>query len=199
MDQFALLPFAVFCAVASGTPGPNNTINLAQGVRLGFRGAMPFAIGAGLGVASLLMAVSLGLGTAFRLLPWLHTAMTVVATVFLVYLAWKIATAGPLSAKSDVPRVGLLGGFGFQWVNPKTWAATTTMATTYLPPDPSLEIVGLAGLIFCLIGWLTQPIWIAFGTALRSFLADTRRASVFNALMAALLLLATLPILLTPR
>jgi len=196
MDQFALIPFAVFCAVASGTPGPNNTINLAQGVRLGFRGAMPFAIGAGLGVGSLLIAVSLGLGAAFRVLPWLHTAMTVLATLFLLYLAWRIATAGPLQADGDVKRVGLLGGFGFQWVNPKTWAATTTMATTYLPPDPPPETVALAGVMFCVIGWITQPIWIGFGTALRTFLRDARRAAVFNAAMAALLLLATLPILL---
>lgn len=196
MSDFALIPFAVFCAIASGTPGPNNTINLSQGVRLGFWPAMPFAIGTGLGVGSLLMAVAFGFGAAFDALPWLRTAMTVLAGGFLVFLAYKIATSGPVRASADVPRIGFFGGFIFQWVNPKTWAATTTIATTYVPPAPTEWVILTAGALFCAIGWTTQPVWIAFGTALRDYLSDARRAQVFNLLMAALLLAASVPILL---
>ncbi|WP_119168927.1 LysE family translocator [Algihabitans albus] len=196
MPDFAVLPFALFCLIATGTPGPNNMINLAQGVRLGFWRAFPFALGTGLGIASLLIAVSLGLGVAFREVPVLQVVMKGVTLLFLLYLAWMIATSGPLKTEGDARRIGFFGGVAFQWINPKTWAAAMTMATTYLPTDPSLATVLSAGAIFCVIGWTTQPVWIGFGTALRGFLSDPARARAFNLVMAALLLAATLPVLL---
>jgi threonine/homoserine/homoserine lactone efflux protein len=199
MPEFSTLPFALFCLIATGTPGPNNMINLAQGVRLGFWRALPFAIGTGFGIASLLIAVALGLGAAFHALPWLDLAMKGVTTAFLLYLAWKIARAGPLTASADTDKLGFLGGIGFQWVNPKTWASAIAMATTYLPRDPSVTVALLAGAIFCLVAWVTQPVWIGFGTALRRLLSDRRRATAFNLGMAALLLATTLPFLFAGR
>ena len=196
MPEFSVLPFALFCLVATGTPGPNNMINLAQGVRLGFWPALPFALGTGFGIASLLIAVALGLGSVFQLFPWLHLLMKGATILFLLYLAWKIATAGPLNSNGDLRRIGFFGGMTFQWINPKTWAASMTMATTFLPPDPSPSHAFLAGLIFCLVSWGTQPMWIMFGNRVRNFLAAPRHAHLFNAAMAALLLAVTLPILL---
>ena len=170
-------------------------INLSQGVRLGFWRALPFAVGTGFGIASVLVVSALGLGAAIEALPWLRRAMLVATLGFLLYLAWKIATAGPLTARAGETRLGFLAGVGFQWINPKTWAVSMTMAATYLPADPEPAVAFLAGAIFCAVAWTTQPVWIGFGEALRQFLADPLRARVFNAVMAALLLAATLPIL----
>lgn len=196
MSELAILPFVIFCLIATGTPGPNNMINLAQGVHQGFWRALPFALGTGLGVASLLIATALGLGAAVRALPWLNAVMRGGTLLFLLYLAWRIATAGPISDQGDVAKLGFFSGIGFQWVNPKTWASAMTMATTYLPPRPSLSEAFLAGAIFCVVAWLMQPVWIGFGAALRRLLSHPRHAGVFNAAMAALLLAATLPMLL---
>lgn len=196
MTDFLIGPFIGFCLIATGTPGPNNMINLAQGVRLGFWPALPFAIGTGFGIGSLLIAAALGLGAAIQTAPWLSAAMTVLTLAFLLYLAWRLATAGPLAATDDAPRIGFAGGFGFQWINPKTWASAMTMVALYLPQDPSTQTALAAGAIFCGVAWTTQPIWIAFGAALRRILQDRRRARVFNGAMAALLLLTTVPALL---
>lgn len=198
MFELSILPFTVFCLIATGTPGPNNMINLAQGVRQGFWRALPFALGTGLGVASLLIAMAMGLGAAMWALPWLVQVLRAVTLAFLLYLAWRIATAGPIGEHGDVSGLGFLSGIGFQWVNPKTWASAMTMATTYLPPRPSLGDALLAGAIFCVVAWLTQPVWIAFGTALRRLLSNARRATVINIAMAVLLLASTVPMLL-PR
>jgi threonine/homoserine/homoserine lactone efflux protein len=197
MSQLAVLPFVLFCLVATGTPGPNNMINLAQGVRLGFWPALPFALGTGFGIASLLVAVALGLGAALDTLPWLTVVMRGVTFLFLVYLAWKIATAGPMRSAVETQRLGFMGGAGFQWVNPKTWAVSMTMATTYLGASSSLGDTLLAAAIFCVVSWITQPVWIAFGTALRRLLSDPRRALLINIAMAGLLLASTVPLLAT--
>ena len=188
MSEISLLPFVLFCLIATGTPGPNNMINLAQGVHQGFLRSLPFALGTGLGVASLLIAVALGLGAAFQAIPWLNVVMRGATVIVLLFLAWKIAMSGPIGDRSEVVKLGFASGIGFQWVNPKTWASATTMATTYLPPHPSLSDALLAGAIFCVVAWLIQPIWIAFGTALRRLLSNARYAAVFNVGMAVLLL-----------
>ncbi len=196
MFEFAVAPFALFSLVATGTPGPNNMINLSQGVRIGFWRALPFAIGTGFGVASLLIAVAFGLGAAFQALPTLHVVMKAVTALFILYLAWRIAASGPLSAEAEAPRLGFLSGVAFQWINPKTWTVSVSMATTFFPPEPPFAAMLVAGAIFCVISWTTQPFWIGFGAALRRFLSDPKRARIFNIAMAALLLVSTLPVLL---
>jgi threonine/homoserine/homoserine lactone efflux protein len=196
MPEFSLLSFSLFCAVLNVTPGPNNMINLAQGVRLGFWRALPFALGTGLGIGSLLIAVALGLGAAFRTQPWLNLAMRAVALLFLLYLSWKIATSGPLKKGANVDRLGFLSGVGFQWVNPKAWAASMTLVSTYLPSDAPVRDILFMGLIFCVIGLIAQPIWIGFGTALGRVLSHPRYALTFNVGMGMLLLASTLPSLL---
>jgi threonine/homoserine/homoserine lactone efflux protein len=168
-------------------------INLAQGVRLGFWRALPFALGTGLGIASLLIAVALGLGAAVRVLPWLNIAMRAIALLFIVYLAWKIAASGPLKDVASVDRLGFLSGVGFQWVNPKTWASSMALVSAYLPSGAPVHGILFAGLIFCIIGLIAQPIWIGFGTALRGLLSNPRYALAVNIGMGVLLLASALP------
>jgi len=197
MAELSIAPFTLFCLIATATPGPNNMINLAQGMRLGFRRALPFAIGTGLGVGSLLFAVAMGLGAATSASPVVNQIMRAVTGLYLVYLAWKIATSEPVGDGTPGTALGFWGGIAFQWINRKTWASAMAMATTYLPPNPSHRGALIAAGIFCTIAWATQPAWIGFGGALRRVLSEPRKARVINLMLAALLLGSTLPFLLT--
>lgn len=197
MTELSIAPFVFFCMIATATPGPNNMINLAQGMQLGFWRAVPFAVGTGLGVGSLLFAVAMGLGAATTASPTINTIMRAATGLYLLYLAWKIATSGSIGEGESGLGLGFWAGIGFQWINPKTWAASLAMATTYLPPNPSCEGALVAASIFCIIAWLTQPPWIGFGGGLRRFLSDPRKAMLINVGFAVLLLASTLPFLLT--
>jgi len=196
MAEHSIGPFMLFCLIATITPGPNNMINLAQGMRLGFWRAMPFAVGTGLGVGSLLFAVATGLGAATAASPAINVVMRAATGVYLVYLAWKIATSGPVGEGTVGASLGFWGGISFQWINPKAWASSMAMATTYLPSEPSRQAALIAAGIFCASAWLTQPAWIGFGGALRRLLSEPRKAMLVNATLAALLLASTLPFLL---
>jgi threonine/homoserine/homoserine lactone efflux protein len=196
MAEIALTPLLLFCLIATITPGPNNMINLAQGMHLGFWRAMPFAVGTGIGIGSLLFAVALGLGAASAASPAINGMMRAVTGLYLLYLAWKIATSRPAGEDASGIGLGFWSGIGFQWINPKTWASSMAMATTYLPPNPSHQGALIAAGVFCAIAWLTQPAWIGFGGALRRLLSDPRKAMLINLGLAALLLASTLPFLL---
>jgi len=197
MAEISLAPFMLFCLIATATPGPNNMINLAQGMQLGFWRAMPFAIGTGLGVGSLLFAVAIGLGAATSASPVINMIMRAVTGLYLLYLAWKIATSRGISDNTAGIGLGFWSGIGFQWINPKSWASAMAMATTYLPANPSHQGALAAAGVFCAIAWLTQPAWIGFGGALRRLLSDPRQATQINIGLAVLLLASTLPFLLS--
>ncbi|WP_421853976.1 LysE family translocator [Oricola sp.] len=194
LDLFAA--YLAFCAIMAGSPGPNNMMMLTSGVRVGTRRSLPLAFGVACGMAILLTAVGLGLGAMFQIVPALKLVMRALSAAFLIWLAWKIATAGPLRPPEDgAPILGFRTGLLFQWINPKSWAVTTSAVATYLPEGGGLPFVVAGAAILGTVALCTTTIWIIFGGYLSRFLHDPRRATIFNIAMAVLLLASTLPIL----
>ena len=128
-----LAALAGFAFVTSITPGPNNLMLLASGTRFGWRRSLPHLMGISFGFAVMLLLVGLGLGEVFVRLPMLHEVLKWLSLVYLLYLAFKVATAAPPAA--DGSTSGRPMGFGaaalFQVVNPKAWAMALTAVTAY--------------------------------------------------------------------
>ena len=99
-----LTAFVLFAFVSSITPGPNNTMLLASGVNFGVRRSIPHAMGISVGFMVMVLAVGLGLGEVFKAWPVLYSVLRYTGAAYLLYLAWKIATSGPLGADSPSAR-----------------------------------------------------------------------------------------------
>ena len=191
-----LVSYVAFCAIMAGTPGPNNMMMLASGVRVGWRRSMPLSAGIAVGMVVLFGATGSGIGAAFEALPLLAVALRVLSAAFLLWLAWKIATAGPFRREGDDLEVlGFGTGVTFQWINPKAWAAAMTAASTFLPEEAGAGTIAIGAAIIGLVALCATMAWCLFGTWLSRFLTEPRRAHVFNIAMAVLLLASTLPIL----
>ena len=96
MTQHVLWALAAFAFVTSITPGPNNLMLMASGANFGLRRTLPHMFGISLGHMLLVICTGLGLGQLFVLYPSLQIALRVIGGVYLLYLAWKLATgAGP--------------------------------------------------------------------------------------------------------
>ena len=94
MTTLDLLPALIgFAFVSSITPGPNNLMLMASGANFGLRRTLPHMLGVGIGFTAMIVAVGLGLNGVFEALPWAHTALEVLSVAYLLWLAWKIATA----------------------------------------------------------------------------------------------------------
>ena len=89
------LPVVMFAFTMSATPGPNNLMLTASGANFGFRRTVPHMLGVSSGFFSLIAVVAIGLGALFIQYPMLQTALRVAGSVYLCYLAWRIATARP--------------------------------------------------------------------------------------------------------
>lgn len=194
LDTF--LALVLFAFTTSITPGPNNMMLFASGVNFGFRRTVPHMLGIGAGFFSLLLGVGLGLGALLRTVPALYTALKFAGGIYLVWIAWKIATSRALSGgKDSVKPMSFLAAAAFQWVNPKAWVMAVTAMATYTNPDLHLASVLIVGLAFSAVNLPSVSTWAGFGSALREWLSDPVRLKWFNVTMAVLLVLSLWPML----
>lgn len=197
MSPDLLLPLCTFAAVSSITPGPNNTMILASGLNYGFRRSLPHLFGICGGFSFMVFAVGFGLQTVFEQVPMLQLLLKYAGAIYLLWLAWKLAHAAPMSteqAQLSQP-MGFWGAAVFQWVNPKAWVMILTAMSAYLPPHAVLFDVALLALVFAVIGIFCVGAWAVFGVGMRRFLQDARSVRIFNVTMALLLLASLYPIL----
>lgn len=197
MTQTAILiPYLIYCVLMTGTPGPNNAMTLAAGVRVGYWRSTPMIAGIAVGVGLQLVAIGAGLGVAFVAFPALHVALRFGGAAYLLWLAWKIARSGPIHADgNDRPPLGFFGAVAFQWINPKAWMITTSAVAAYVPALDYPTNVAIAASVLVLVALPCVSVWALGGSALRRFLMQPRYASVFNIVVALLLVATTVPIL----
>jgi threonine/homoserine/homoserine lactone efflux protein len=187
----ALLTFAFVTAV---TPGPNNVMLMASGVNFGFRRTIPHMVGVALGHAFMVFLVGIGLMGAFIGYPPLQVALKVVSVLYMLWLAWKIATAVPPSGtKVEGRPLTFLQAAAFQWVNTKAWIMSLAAVAIYAP-DQQFVAVAWVALGFLSVGWLTTVIWTAVGVSLRRLLTRPNWLRAFNYTMAVLLLASLYPV-----
>ena len=105
MTSQILLALFLFAVIASTTPGPNTLMLLASGANFGLQRSLPHMIGIVCGFPTLVLSIGMGLGALFEQVAWLRGALTLAATVYLIYLAWKIASAASAGRTSGIATV----------------------------------------------------------------------------------------------
>lgn len=189
----ALMAFAL---VSSITPGPNNMMLMASGANFGLRRTIPHALGVGAGFTLMIILVGLGLIRIFDIYPALNILLKIASTVYLLWLAWKIANAAPPDGTGDARGVPMtfVQAVMFQWVNPKAWSMALSAIALYAP-DRNLHAILFVAAVFGLINLPSTSLWAIMGTALRGWLSQPFRLRAFNWTMA-LLLVGSLALLL---
>jgi threonine/homoserine/homoserine lactone efflux protein len=194
LDLF--LALMLFALVSSVTPGPNNTMVLASGLNFGVRRSLPHMLGIGIGFALMVFLVGIGLGSIFKAYPAIYSVLKYVGAAYMLWLAWKIATSGPVGeAKSAAKPITFTQAALFQWVNPKAWIMAVTANTTYsVVGHPLLSALIVSG-AFAISSLPSNATWVMFGAGLRQVLHDPKTLRIFNIGMALLLVASLAPLL----
>lgn len=186
---------ALFALVSSITPGPNNLMLASSGLNFGVRRTLPHIFGISLGVAAMLVLVGLGLSTMFQRWPLLYTALKYAGGVYLLYLAYKIGTAGPVRpGETRGKPFTFLQAAAFQWVNPKAWIMSIGIVATYTPQDNFYVNLAVAALVCMVVNLPSITLWAAFGSALSRVLRAPAAVRAFNISMALLLVASLYPL-----
>lgn len=190
-----------FAVSMSGSPGPNNTMLTASGATWGFRPTVPHMLGVSIGLPVMLLALALGLGEVLRAAPWLHVAMRWAGAAYMLWLAWRIATADPEPAGAEGSGgsrpLSFLQAALFQWINPKAWVVALGAIAAYTTAA-GLALVWQTALLGAIFLVVTLPItagWTLVGVGAARLLRTPRALRAFNLAMAALLVASLLPML----
>lgn len=181
-----------------GSPGPATVGAAATATAYGLRRSVPYLLGSMVGTALALLVVAAGLASVLLTQPELGTVLLAAAVAYLVWLAWKIATAPPLAVGDHEARARptVLHGLVLGVANPKAYAALGALFTSHrldLPvgAEAVVKTAVLAVLIVVIhLGWAVAGAWLA--TVLRR----PRVARAVNLVLAVALLAATVPLVL---
>ncbi|WP_048306426.1 LysE family translocator [Halomonas sp. PR-M31] len=190
MESLAFLgPAALYMISMTITPGPNNVMLTASGANYGYWRTLPHILGIMAGCFVLFAAIALGLGLLFERYPLFQSLLKIIGSIYLLYLAWKIANAPPpdLSSQGQGHPLTFWQAAGFQFANPKAWVMGLALMAGFLPEGGStlLNALLLAGFAE-LIALPCISLWAGFGIAIGRLLRSERSWRIFNGTMGAM-------------
>ena len=127
-----ILSISLFWFVTAYTPGPNNVVAAYSGFNFGIKKTIPHILGVTLGFTSLVLFLSIGLINVFKLFPIIQIVIRYLGTLFLIYLAYKIAfSTSSIETQKENP-VKFIETFLFQYLNPKGVTVAIIVVSTYV-------------------------------------------------------------------
>ena len=189
MTSEQIVAFLLFAVAAAVTPGPSNIMLTAVGASTSMIRGLPCLLGVTLGMGFMMFAVAFGLGSLVLDNPTVLSVLNYVGAGYLLWLAWRIATAGQSEETTTQRPIGFFGAAAFQWVNPKSWLVSTSAAGAYLDTEAGNALLqsALFGGLFAFATLPSGLVWLVFGVAVQHTLRNERARRAFNITMALLL------------
>jgi threonine/homoserine/homoserine lactone efflux protein len=196
LDTANLALFAVAATVLLGSPGPGIAALISVGRRKGFLGGLGFYGGLQVGLAVAAAISAAGLFSAVQTLPFAQRALAIVATVYLLFLAWKIATA-PVGETREAKTADVaetaLGGVLLGVTNPKAYIAFASLMAAYpiARQRPPLDL-GIKWGVCVVVMVVVDLAWLALGVAVGRARLSPRAERAMNWIMGGLILATAL-------
>ncbi|MGA7510924.1 MAG: LysE family translocator [Erwinia billingiae] len=187
MELSLFLSMLGFLWVAAITPGPNNMLLTASGANFGFLRSLWLLIGIMIGMQVMLLMVAFGIGGLILLYPSLHLVLKIGGSAYLLWLAWKIATAKYEKLDTETapaaPMPFWQGGL-LQLINPKAWLmALGAVASFSLAGEAYRGSVLAISAGMALVNVVSGVIWLGFGSLIGRILRSRRAWTIFNVFM----------------
>ena len=197
-----MITFALFSALATFyftmffTPGPNNAMLTASGMKFGFVRTLPHLIGIPLGHILQIGLTCFGLANIFLLYPQVQFYMKILCFLYLLYLSWKMIGSFGLVQKESGRPLKLYEASLFQFINPKAWSVAITVASGFFPTEENIIVgVSFVTITAAVICFPTISLWALFGSGLRKFVNEQKTKKIIEYILAVLLVLTGLFIL----
>ena len=186
-----IISIALFWFVTAYTPGPNNVVASYSGFNFGITKTIPHILGVTLGFTSLVLFLSIGLINIFKLFPTIQVVMKYLGTLFLIYLAYKIAFSATTNETKKENPVKFIETFLFQYLNPKGVTVAIIVVSTYVELGENYISYATQIVMLAFLFSITSiTLWTFVGKFLRKFATNDKFIKYFNYVMSVLLLLS---------
>lgn len=192
-----IIAVATYNFVMYVTPGPNNAILTASGIKFGFIRTLPNLFGIPTGHGLQLMLVCLGLGSLFIAFPILLEILRYVGATYLLYLSYKMFGSLNVNIKEDKSRpLTFFEAIIFQFVNPKAWIICSTAVSIFYPNDTSI-FLGTFFMVFMstIVNLPSISIWAFGGSIIGKYLKNVKLKKFVEFLLALMLILTSIYII----
>jgi len=185
-----LLSFIFFAFLASITPGPTNIIAFGLGMRARTRKSIAFVLASSASASLILFVTFFGIARVFLEHPLLQNLMTVTATIWLSWMAYKLFHASETDTRRDANIPDWQDGALLQIINPKVWMMALTVSSLFLYPawETTTNAAWLA-LIFFIVTCPCMGTWAILGRLTRHSTANRVSSQAINRTLAVLLLI----------
>jgi len=189
-----LVTLLISAAVLMASPGPTTMSVTATAAAFGFRRSLAYCAGLNLGTILVLLAVAVGATALLHELPGVSFAVSLAAALYILYLAWRIAMAPPLSeAAAAGSEPGWLAGFTLAIANPKAYLAIGAVyaQSTLLAGRPLSDAL-LKCLLLAVAIVAIHMFWALAGSSLTRVLRHPAASRAVNLGLASTLVLLVL-------
>ena len=181
-----LLSLIVASLLVMGSPGPSTISVTAVGAAFGLSRSLAYLSGLVAGTIAVLLAVAAGVVSILLAVPQLASVLLAASAAYILYLAYRIATALPLSTHDEaVAPPSFLSGMLLAVANPKAYVAIAAVfgGSTL---DAALKIVVLVAMIVLIhLAW-----WLA-GASFSWVFYDPAASRIVNGAFAVALVATT--------
>jgi threonine/homoserine/homoserine lactone efflux protein len=175
-----------------GSPGPATISLVAAGSVRGVRRSFPYLFGIIVGTTLVLVAVATGITAALLAIPTVGSVLIWISAGYILWLAYHIATAPPLSKQTGASNgFSVIGGALLGIANPKAWVAIAAVfASVHLADAPTNDATAKVAVLTSMIIVICAT-WLFAGRSIAPVLRDPRRARYVNIALAVGLVTAT--------
>lgn len=183
----------IFASLAlMGSPGPATISLAATGAAFGFGRGVHYLLGINVGTTCVLVTIALGVTGLVLAIPGVTPVLVTLAALYILYLAYKIATAPPVSAQSGsgaAPR--LWNGPLLALANPKAYAAIGAVFSgfTLIEDQPTSDALFKVAVLTCMI-FAINSVWLGVGASLAQVFRSPGASRVVNLGFSALLVVS---------
>ncbi len=173
----------------SCSPGPNNIVASYSGFNFGVIKTFPHMLGVIFGFTTMVCVLNFGLINVFKIYPLLQEILKISGSLFLIYLAYKIAFSKNQTENKKENPVKFFDTFFFQFLNPKGVIVGIIIVSTYVESGNNfINYSFWVILVSFICALISITFWTFVGKFFRRFATNEKFIKIFNYVMASLLL-----------
>ena len=183
------LPGFILAALAlCGSPGPATVSLAATGAAFGPRRGVAYMTGIDAGMVVVMSLTAAGVTGLVLAIPGAAPVVAILAALYFVHLAWRIATAPPLQDTAQGSEPSFMAGVLLSLVNPKGYAAMAALFSGFalIRGRPELDAALKLGVLIVIVASVNAA-WLFAGAALTRFFREPPTSRVINVTFAILL------------
>jgi threonine/homoserine/homoserine lactone efflux protein len=185
-----MLAFCLAVFLLLITPGPGVLSTAGVGSAFGFRAGLRYVCGLWIGTNLVALIVVSGLAATILSIGWARNALLIASSLYLLYLAARIAFAGRRIAfitAASIP--GLRAGLLLQLINPKAYAVNLAWFSGFVLVPQSLPTETLLKFLIINLTWIPiHLLWLLAGDSVNRLDLSPHAHFAINLAMAAAML-----------